>query len=486
MKTDTTGGENALPPIVTPPRTSESGKPRPSATPSPQKTETSDPKAASKDAVFEEASSKLSLSLGEGSAEKASDRSRSSEGEPLAQTSLSPGSGDSSLAPTGTDADLPAVSIPSDIRSAITTVISNDIDPEADVEVQLQTNAAVANELASEAEESITTEAGTPIRSNEADPEDEVISVSARAASALAAGVALVPFGAVALGTFANLADFLAPSVVDGIEDPLSRGAAAAAFSGVFLGLSASVTNAIGDDLAHMVTENRITPNEPEGDVSRGSQLWSATKNQTIPAFIGFSAAFVTANALDAESQVLADTDAHTDTVLLKLARATAGSVAYGLAKEAANSFSDHSLTRTEADTVLDNTRKLGDAIKRNVSSLPQAISAYTRPTEKGQATEFGNVLGAAFGFATFAAINGSITGALESTFGEETGNVVSEPSVQAAIATAAGVAGFVIADQLTRNIYANIMPVRTAPDANPGTNEDPAVVFDTLSEQTV
>jgi hypothetical protein len=298
-------------------------------------------------------------------------------------------------------------------------------------------------------------------------PQDAVTTTSARAASTLAAMVEQVPFGAVALGAVSNMADFLAPAVVDGIGNPLARSAVAAGFSGVFLGLTASVTSALGKDIGQQITESRITSKAPEGEVSRGSQLLSAVKNQTIPAFIGFGAAFTLASALDAGTGKLGNTALNAETVLLKMARATAGAVGVGLAQEFSKTMSsDHTLTRTETNRVFDNIRSLGEAIKKNVTSLPQAISAYTRPTERGAGTEFGNVLGAAFGFATFAAIYGVVHGALQNEYGEKTGERLSEPDAQAAIATAAGVAGFVIADQLTRNIYANLMPARGAPVA--------------------
>lgn len=384
-----------------------------------------------------------------------------------------------SLTRSHSDPGISSLHFPADFRKAMSEIVAGDGGAGARAQGQLLSNASTEN-LQHDVEAQHT-EIGQPVSnsdplssvhaaSEELAPHDAVISASARAASALAAGTAMVPFGAIALGGAANMADFLAPAVVDGIKEPLSRTVAATGFSGVFLGLTASVTTALGNDIAQLITKNRITPTVPEGDVSRGSQLLSAVKNQTIPAFIGFAAAFATANALDAKAGKLGDTDVNLETVLLKLARATAGAVGLGLAAEAAKTvFSDHSLTRSEASRVFDNTRSLGEAIKRNVTSLPQAVSAYTRPTERGGATEFGNVLGAAFGFATFAAIYGVVSGALQSKYGAKTGERLSEPDAQAAIATAAGVAGFVIADQLTRNIYANIMPVREAPVANEG-----------------
>lgn len=373
---------------------------------------------------------------------------------------------DRSLARSHSAPDMSSLHIPAVLSAAMIELVSGD-------RAEVQSLSSGSTHSAQRDVEAQRAEIGQPARisdsSSQVDapdeelaPRDAVISVSARAASALAAAVEKVPFGAIALGGASNLADFLAPAVVDGIKEPLSRSVAAAGFSGVFLGLTASVTTALGNDVARLITENRVTPTVPEGEVSRGSQLWSAVKNQTIPAMIGFAGAFVTANALDAETGKLGNTELNLETALLKLARATAGAVGLGLAAEAAKqAFSDHSLTRTEANRVFDNTRSLGEAIKRNVTSLPQAVSAYTRPTERGGATEFGNVLGAAFGFATFAAIYGVVSAALQSTYGENTGERLSEPAVKAAIATAAGVAGFVIADQLTRNIYANVVPTR-------------------------
>ena len=364
-----------------------------------------------------------------------------------------------------------ALQIPADLTEAMTDLVAGDRGDDARAGGQLHSTASIGN-LQRDVEAQRTAP-GQPVSNSDSSssvqaadgqpaPQDSVISASARAASVLAAMVEKAPFGAIAIGAVSNMADFLAPVVVEGIKDPLARSAAAAGFSGVFLGLTASVTTALGNDIGRLITENRITEKAPEGEVSRGSQLLSAVKNQTVPAFLGFATSFAAAAALDAESGKLGETEPNTETVFLKMARATVGAVGVGLWQEYSKTLSsDHTLTKSDATRVFDNTRALGESIKKNVTSLPQALSAYTRPTEPGKGTEFGNVLGAAFGFATFAAIFGAVHAALQSTYGEETGERMSEKDVQAAIATAAGVAGFVIADQLARNIYANVMPAR-------------------------
>ena len=472
MTIETTGAANAMSSVHTSYQVGERDVTRDARARSSDSHPQSDRPAVPNTAIFGEASSNLARSLAQAAPSDEGRRTLSSGGVPDAPSIASRASSGDSPPPPG--AEVPAVAIPAELRAAITELVSGNEASDDGRDVALPSRPSFVEVTGSEeGDELDAAETGTASRPDTVGAGDQVISLSSPAASALAAGVAMVPFGAVALGGAANMADFLAPAVVDGIQDPLSRGAAAAAFSGIFLGLTASVTTALGEDLAQMITENRIKEKEPEGDPSRGAQLWSAVKNQTIPAYVGFAAAFATANALDAESGKLGDTNINTETVLLKLARATAGAVGYGLAKEAAKSFSGHSLTRTEVDRVFDNTRKLGEAIKENVTSLPQAISAYTRPTEKGKATEFGNVLGAALGFAAFAAINGAVTAALQSTFGEDTSELMSEPSIKSAIATAAGVAGFVIADQLTRNIYANIIPVREETGGNEGYHDD-------------
>lgn len=435
--------------------------------------------AASDTRVFEEATSKLSSSIDQSVPLHERTRAQSSSGlsDAPSTTSLEP-SGHSAHA-ADADSEVSALPFPADFRATFTDLVTGDTSSGEGVEAQLISDGSIEDvpDLEAGSDALDAAEPGAAGRSDADDTGDQVISLSARAASALAAGTALAPFGAIALGGASNMADFLAPAVVDGIENPLTRSVAAAGFSGVFLGLTASVTAAIGNDLAERITDNRIAPTAPQGDVSRRAQLWSAVKNQTIPAFVGFAAGFVTANALDADSGKLGDTELNAETVLLKLGRATAGGVGLGLMQEAAKTFSDHSLTRTEAGRVFENTRSLGEAIKRNVTSLPQAMSAYTRPTEKGGATELGNVLGAAFGFATYAAIYGVVSNALQNAYGEKTGERLSEPDAQAAIATAAGVAGFVIADQLTRNIYANVMPVREIPGADEGDVDIPEMV---------
>jgi hypothetical protein len=463
MRTENTGAANARPPIETSFKSGERDGTASARARSQEGRDTSGRTAVPNTAVFNEVSSTLARSLAQAAPTNESKGALSSAGLSDAPSNTSrEGSGENAHADSG----VPAVHVPAELRTAITALVAGDETRHAQSFSEVTTSDVPDLEQGSVASNS--GEVRTAGRHDAHGTADAVISLSARAASALAAGTAMVPFGAIALGGASNMADFLAPAVVDGIKEPLSRSVAAAGFSGIFLGLTASVTTALGNDIAQMITKDRITPVVPEGQVSRGSQLLSAVKNQTIPAIVGFAAAFATANTLDANTGKLGDTNVNLETVFLKMARATAGAVGLGLAAEVAKqAFSDHTLTTSEANRVFDNTRSLGEAIKRNVTSLPQALSAYTRPTEKGKATEFGNVLGAAIGFATFAAIYGVVSGALKGTFGEGTDERLSQPDAQAAIATAAGVAGFVIADQLTRNIYANVMPVREAPVAN-------------------
>lgn len=467
MRTENTGAANVRAPIDMSLKLGERDAAGSARARSQESRDSADRVAVPNTAVFSEASSTLARSLSQAAPTDESKGALSSGGLQDVPPNASREPSDAS---SHADADLTAVHIPAELRTAITELVAGHGATGEGREVRSLSGSSTrdVHDIEEGSHASNAGETGAAGRTQTAGTRDAVISLSARAASALAAGTAMVPFGAIALGGASNMADFLAPAVVDGIKEPLSRSVAAAGFSGVFLGLTASVTTALGNDIAQMITKDRITPVVPEGQVSRGSQLLSAVKNQTIPAIVGFAAAFATANTLDANAGKLGDTNVNLETVFLKLARATAGAVGLGLAAEVSKQvFSDHTLTTSEANRVFDNTRSLGEAIKRNVTSLPQALSAYTRPTEKGKGTEFGNVLGAAIGFATFAAIYGVVSGALKSTYGEETGARLSQPDAQAAIATAAGVAGFVIADQLARNIYANVMPVREAPVAN-------------------
>ena len=384
------------------------------------------------------------------------------------------------------DADVPALPISRDLTAAMAALVTGDDGYEAGddassegFELPRRGAAAAAADAPAPGgrDEADAVETGTAGRADGAGAGDAVITAGQRAASFLAGAADTSVFGFAALGVAANFADFVAPAIVDGIEDPLVRGAAAAGFAGIFLGLTASVTTALGQDIAAQITQDRIKEPEPTGDVGLGGKLMSAVKNQTIPAYVGFSAAFVTANAIDADANVMGDTDPNPTTVFLKLARATAGGVFYGLAQEAAKQMGEHELSHNDADRVMDNTRKLGEAIKKNVTSLPQALSAYTRPTEQGKPTEFGNVLGAAFGFAAFAAISGAVNNTLQDEYGEESESILQEAETQTAIAVATGVAGFVLADQLVRNIYANVIPTREAPATDVSGADDGDVV---------